>query len=132
MLVRKEIVMKEKIIKKVLNKKKPLATIFALVPPLAMLLLIIYSSILILNNSSINANNIATFKQIMWIFSAISICWLIIAIYLIKFTNKLNVIKISKEDLEKLYDECDSKTDFEDIKGDFIKSKEDYITKIFI
>jgi len=96
--------MKEKVIKKILSEKKPVASIFLVVSSICLLVIPIFS--IIMMTDSTFYENIDVIKEIFLLFGFIGCAGLGITFYLMKYTNKLNVVKIPKEELEILYDKC--------------------------
>ena len=120
--------MKDKIIKKVLNEKKTITSIFLIVPAICLLTIATFFIIMMFDKTF--GQNIREVTEVFTIFGGIGVFGLALTFYLMKFTNKLNAIKIPKDELEKLYDEhiddkiignventCEQvKSDYEDIK----------------
>lgn len=94
--------MKEKVIKKILNKKKPITSIFLIVTSFCLLVLGTFFLLMMFNTNF--SNSIAEIKGVFISFVVIGLVGLIFTLYLMKFTNKLNIMKISKDELEILYD----------------------------
>lgn len=95
--------MKDRVIKKVLNEKRPVVGIFLAVSSICLLVIPVFS-ILMMTDATFK-ENIDVIKETFLFFGCIGMFGLGITIYLMKFTNKLNVIKITKEELEMLYDQ---------------------------
>jgi len=95
--------MKEKVIKKVLNEKKTITSIFLVVPSICLLAIGTFFVMMIFDSTF--SDKIKEVKEVFILFGSIGVLGLAITFYLMKFTNKLNAIKIPKEELETLYDQ---------------------------
>ena len=95
--------MKEKVIKKVLNEKKTITSIFLIVPSICLLAIGTFFIQMMFDTSFSDA--IKQVEEVFISFGIIGVFGLGFTLYLMKFTNKLNVVKIPKEELEILYDQ---------------------------